>query len=58
MIRVTYSNYREVLREGLLLIYDGRSAKIVRDATWNGGFKIAGRSILNILEEYNDVMVA
>ena len=62
MTRVTFSNYKSVLYHGANIIYgnnsDTRHTGVVHsDPKWNGGFKCAGRSILNLLEEFDNVMI-
>ena len=56
MIEITFSNYEKLLYNGARVIYGDRVATVESDSGWNGGFKINGRSIKNILEEF-DVML-
>jgi hypothetical protein len=51
-VYINFSNFRDTLVDGATLVYGSRNGKIQRDETWNGGFKIDGRSIKNILEQY------
>lgn len=57
MTRVTFSNYKSVLYHGAQIIYGSYNGIVHADSKWNGGFKCAGRSILNLLEEFDNVMV-
>lgn len=57
MTRVTFANYKSVLYHGATIIYGSYSGIVHADSNWNGGFKCAGRSILNLLEEFDNVMV-
>lgn len=52
MTPITFSNFRDTLVDGYTLVYGQTAGKIKRDETWNGGFKINGRSIKNILETH------
>jgi hypothetical protein len=55
MIPVDFTNYATCLYAGATLLYDNRVGIVEVDSGWNGGFKINGRSIKNILEEYDNV---
>lgn len=57
MTRVTFSNYKQVLYNGAQIIYGSYNGFVYADPNWNGGFKCAGRSILNLLEEFDNVMI-
>lgn len=55
--KVTFTNYATLLYHGARLAYDGYVGDVEEDETWSGGFKIAGRSILQILESCDDVFL-
>jgi hypothetical protein len=55
MIPIDFTNYATCLYAGATLLYDNRAGIVEVDSKWNGGFKINGRSIKNILEEYDNV---
>ena len=56
MREVTFSNYATVLYPGARVIYGNHVGTVERDTGWSGGYKINGRSIKNLLEEF-DVML-
>jgi hypothetical protein len=56
MTNITFANYEKLLYDGARVIYGERAGIVERDSGWNGGFKIGGRSIRNLLEEF-DVML-
>jgi hypothetical protein len=55
MIPIDFTNYATRLYAGATLLYDNRAGIVEVDSGWNGGFKINGRSIKNILEEFENV---
>lgn len=57
MTKVNFSNYKTILHNGTVIIYGSHKGIVYTDIKYNGGFKCGGRSIPNILEEYDDVMV-
>jgi hypothetical protein len=57
MIEVTFSNYTSLLYNGARIIYGNRVGVVESDSGWNGGFKINGRSIRNILEEFDVILI-
>ena len=57
MVEVTFSNYASLLYNGARIIYDNRVCVVESDSEWNGGFKINGRSIRNILEEFDVLLI-
>lgn len=56
-IYINFSNFREQLVDGYTLYYGNKSGLIKKDETWNGGYKIDGRSIKNILEQNTGVFM-
>jgi len=54
-MRVTFGNYQAVLNNGATISYGRQLSQVEADSTWNGGFKVDGRSIINILESHTDV---
>jgi hypothetical protein len=52
---LNFSNYQSLVYNGARIIYGQRVAVLRADASWNGGFTADGRSICNILEEYDQV---
>lgn len=54
-MRLNLSNYTSLCRDGLVLVYDGRAGTIIKDSSYQGGYKVNGRSIKNILEEHDAV---
>jgi hypothetical protein len=58
MKEVTFSNYSNLLYNGALVMYDNRIGTVERDTGWGGGFKINGRSIKNLLEEFDVMLVS
>jgi len=56
MTEVTFSNYATILYPGARVMYGNRVGTVERDTGWGGGYKINGRSIKNLLEEF-DVML-
>lgn len=62
IIKINFSNYEQLLfYEGAELVYASTernelsSGKVEIDPGWNGGFKVNGRSIRDILENYDKV---
>jgi hypothetical protein len=55
MIPIDFTNYATRLYAGATLLYDNHVGIVEVDSGWNGGFKINGRSIKNILEEFDNV---
>lgn len=53
MTRLTYTNYRDLLYNGARVRYDNHIALILQDPEYNGGFNVEGRSILNLLENFD-----
>lgn len=60
MRQVTHKNYQALLKDGGTLFYGGGSSYdsgcIVADDSYNGGFHINGRSVVNILDESYEVL--
>lgn len=52
MTQVTFSNYTQVLYTGARIVYGNSVAVVVADPKWNGGFRVNGCSIRNVLEEH------
>jgi hypothetical protein len=52
MVKITFANYDILLYHGARIIYGDSVGYVERDGGWAGGFKVAGRSIRNLLEEY------
>lgn len=57
MIRLTFANYEELMHDGITVMFDGRYGKAEADDRWNGGYRVGGRSIKTILEDFNEVFV-
>ena len=53
-MKITFSNYEKELYAGAMLAYGDRVGRVEADPNWVGGFKIDGRSICHILEEYGE----
>lgn len=60
MVDINLSNYNRVLRNGDVVIYSSGPDKnygIVRkNAKYNGGWEVNGRSIINVLESFDSVV--
>jgi hypothetical protein len=49
---VNFGNYRELLYDGARIAYGNSVAVVVADTRWNGGYRVNGCSIRNVLEEH------
>lgn len=52
---LNFSNYQRLVYDGARIIYGSSVAVLRKDGEWNGGYKANGRSICNILEEFDRV---
>lgn len=57
MTLVTFANYKQVLYDGAIIIYGSYNGTVRVDPEWNGGFRCGGRSVPNLLEEFDNVML-
>lgn len=55
MMEITFANYKQILYSGARILFDGFTDIVVADETWNGGYKVSGKSILYVLENYKHV---
>lgn len=51
-MQLTFSNYKDLLYNGARVRYENRIALVEKDPEYNGGFNVEGRSILNLLENF------
>lgn len=54
-VLVTHENYLRKISHGQTLIIDDKLYKVVEDANYRGGYRVGGRSILNVLDECDEV---
>ena len=54
---VNFGNYSELLYDGARIVYGNSVAVVVADPKWNGGYRVNGCSIRNVLEEYALVLL-
>ena len=54
-VQVTYENYQRLVTEGQMLIIDDHVYEAVANPEYRGGFRVGGRSILNVLDESESV---
>jgi hypothetical protein len=52
MTKLTFGNYQKLLFDGAKIVWDLRIAKVEANSKWVGGFVVEGRSITNLMEEY------
>jgi hypothetical protein len=60
MMKITHINYH-VLKDGQIIAwdlnYDFHTGRVRADPKFRGEFSVNGRSILNLLDEYDDVFL-
>jgi hypothetical protein len=56
MKTITFKNYKEEVKSGDLLIYDGCSGRVQYDKAYTDHLKVNGRSVRNVIEESREVL--
>jgi hypothetical protein len=55
-VQVAHENYQRLVSEGQMLIIDDHIYEAVENPEYSGGFRVGGRSILNVLDECDQVI--
>ena len=56
-VKIDFRNYKELATPGRKLIYGQKIGMIEANPQWSDGIHVHGRSVKNILEEFDDVCV-
>jgi hypothetical protein len=56
MKTINFKNYKEEIKSGDLLIYDGSSGRVQYDKGYTDNLKVNGRSVRNVIEESREVL--